>query len=186
MKSEKEDDFTKLPLKGSSFSEINYDLIKENQNDLNGFMEIYHSQNPSLSEDCILTLALINAFKKHDFLLKSKLFHFIFEKEINSTYLLVSIDENGKNVILYALENGIGVQSLSAYIFYLVENKKIDEKYIMEKELQKKIAYALKHPQSEVHPWVLLENLFEPLYTAESYKELIETIDENWLNSYYI
>lgn len=192
MNSRNDDNFTKLPLKGcrpiklASFSEIDYIKIKKNQNDICDSIKSVYSQYPSLSENYIITLLLLNSLKTHDFDLKRKLFRFIYEKEIQSIDLLVSLDENGKNTILYALENGIGVESLSAYIFYLTENKKINEKYIMEKELQEKIAVALKHPQTEVHPWVLIQNLIEPLYTAESFKQLIETIDENWLNSYYI
>jgi hypothetical protein len=106
----------------------------------------------------------------------------------NSVYpsLFTTLDQMGKNAILYALETGICIEIMSGYIFSLNLRNKICSKFVMEAELMQKVKHALMYPISEIHPKLLIQDLIGPLYTEKSVEELTNLIGQDWLDSYYI
>jgi len=167
-------------------SDKEFELLKVyiNEDKVDAFAE-YYKQNPdSLSYEDIMTLGLMENFKKSEVLLSTKMLSSLYKNNINPG-LFTTLDQSGNNIILYALEKGMCIPKLSGYMFWLNEQNTMGTKFVMEAELIQKVKHALTHPISETHPTLLMEQLIEPLYTKQSIKELTDLIGQDWLDNYY-
>jgi hypothetical protein len=149
------------------------------------FTQWYKEQYPELSNDDVISLAVIKSINSYDFSLPKKLFAILYETDSTNPHPLVTLDGNGNNAVLCSLKTGISIEYLSGYVFGLNRKNKLNEKFVMDDDLVKKLAYIIKYPVSETHPVVLMRKLIEPLYTKESVEELIDVIGQDWLDSYY-
>lgn len=138
---------------------------------------------PPLTDNDVISLGLIQAIGKHQHSLVGKL---LYAKDDINIYPVVTLDKNSNNAIFYALKEGVGIKKLSSYIFGLNAENGIINKFIMGDDLIKNLSNIIKHPVSEVHPTLLIEELIEPVYTEDSVNKLISIIGQDWLDSYYI
>lgn len=172
-----------IKLSKTFFSELE-SWIKNN--DFQGFINRFKHQydDKDLTDRDIMSISMIEAMQKYDIVLPGKILGLAYKSQALNANLFVTF-VNNNNVISTALETGIGIQQLSAYICALIKRGLVRENFNMTDDLIKKIAYSITHPVTDLHPTIIIEKLIEPLYTKDAVGRLIEVIGKDWLDNYY-
>ena len=134
----------------------------------------------------LLSKDLINSIRDLNAIVVAKTLNKLYEEKMLDYDIITALDKNGDNSITIALKEGICIVELSAYIFALSKSES-NKSYNMEDIVVEKLTYALKHPETDIHPILLLEDLIKPIYDEESVTRLVESIGgQDWLDSYYV
>lgn len=177
----------KLP-DSAKISDSDYQHLKTciQKGEVKSFIQAYKQKDPNLSDQNITTMGLIELITKDEILLSKDMLKLLYKSDSLEPDIFTTLDQNGKNVIIYALEQGICIPTLSSYIFDLNAQNKISKKYSMDIELMQKMKDIIMYPACDIHPTELIEDFIKPLYTEATHDSLIDLIGQEWLDSHYI
>ena len=163
------------------------ELIKyEKDENIEGFIAAYQVKHPSLSTEDVISISVIKSIKEYN---KNNLIGILLHT-VDDLGLkpLVKLDINGVNIILSAIQNGIGINKLSSYISHVVLEDNTTAKFDMDRNVMNEFARAIHEMtfDSNLHPQTVIDELIKPIYSEQACAQLTKLIGQDWLDNYYL